>query len=197
MSRARKNESIAHFAILNALWISLTIQDTALMTIAVPTAIDHLVPATHIESLAFLIAISNLAAMFVPPVAGWFSDRHREARGTRRRWVLAGIAIDVAALIAITWANTLLATFDILFIIAVSAENVAIAAYHAMIPEIVPRSAWGAASGLRGAATLVGTVIGLALAGSIAPSRSYSWRGTARTRFADALCDVRPRMASA
>jgi MFS family permease len=34
-----------------------------------------------------------------------------------------------------------------------------------MIPEVVPRSAWGFASGVRGAATLVGTIIGLTVAG--------------------------------
>ncbi len=166
MNRTR-GASIAHYAVLNALWISLTVQDTALMTIAVPSAVNHLAPATHVESLAFLVAISNLAAMLVPPIAGWFSDRHRrKTGGLRRRWVVAGITIDVCALIALAFTHTLVA-FDALFIIAVAAENVAIAAYQAMIPEIVPREAWGAASGLRGAATLIGTVAGLGIAGSI------------------------------
>ncbi|MBV8636468.1 MAG: MFS transporter [Candidatus Eremiobacteraeota bacterium] len=166
MSRTR-SESIAHYAILNALWISLTVQDTALMTIAVPAAVNHLAPATHVESLAFLVAMSNLAAMLVPPIAGWFSDRHRkQTGGLRRRWVVAGVAVDVCALVAIVFTHTLVA-FDVLFVIAVAAENVAIAAYQAMIPEIVPREAWGAASGLRGAATLIGTVAGLSIAGSI------------------------------
>ncbi len=166
MNRTR-TESLAHYAILNALWVSLTVQDTALMTIAVPSAINRLTPATHVESLAFLVAISNLAAMLVPPVAGWFSDRHRrKTGGLRRRWVVAGVAVDVCALVAIVFTHTLVA-FDALFIIAVAAENVAIAAYQAMIPEIVPREAWGAASGLRGAATLIGTVAGLGIAGSI------------------------------
>ena len=167
--RVDPTKGVAQYAILNALWISLTIQDTALMTIAVPAAINNLAPATHVVSLALLVAVSNLAAMLVPPLAGWFSDRHRrEFGGLRRRFVVSGIAIDVLALIGIAiFAHTLLA-FDVLFIIAVAAENIAIASYQAMIPEIVPRDKWGAASGMRGAATLVGTVAGLAIAGSIA-----------------------------
>ncbi len=163
-----RNESVAHYAILNALWISLTIQDTALMTIAVPSAINQLTPATHVESLALLVAVANLAAMLVPPVAGWFSDRHRrESGGTRRNWVLAGIAIDAAALVALAFTHSLL-LFNVLFIVAIAGENLAVAAYQALIPEVVPRHAWGKASGIRGAATLVGTVAGLGIAGSIA-----------------------------
>jgi MFS family permease len=167
MNRTR-SDAVAQYAILNALWISLTIQDTALMTIAVPSAINNLAPATHVESLALLVAVSNLAAMLVPPVAGWFSDRHRrEFGGLRRRFVVAGIAIDVCALVGIALFTHTLLAFDALFIVAVAAENIAIASYQAMIPEIVPRDKWGAASGMRGAATLVGTVSGLAIAGSI------------------------------
>ncbi len=167
MNRTR-NDAVAQYAILNALWISLTIQDTALMTIAVPAAINNLAPASHVESLALLVAVSNLAAMLVPPVSGWFSDRHRRQHGgLRRRFVVSGIAVDVLALIGIAcFAHTLLA-FDVLFVIAVAAENIAIASYQAMIPEIVPRDKWGAASGMRGAATLLGTVSGLSIAGSI------------------------------
>ncbi len=163
-----RSESIAHYAILNALWISLTIQDTALMTIAVPSAINQLAPATHVESLALLVAVANLAAMLVPPVAGWYSDRHRrESGGTRRNWVLAGMAIDIAALVGLAFTHSLFA-FDALFIVAIAGENLAVAAYQAMIPEIVPPHAWGIASGVRGAATLIGTVAGLGIAGSIA-----------------------------
>ena len=148
------------------LWISLTVQDTALLTIAVPSAIAALAPAQHIAALALLVSVSNVAAMLVPPLAGWFSDRGRRRGGTRRPWIAAGVAVDVVALVALSYAHSLVA-FDALFILAVAAENVAIAAYQAMIPEVVPRSSWGAASGMRGAATLIGTVAGLGVAGAI------------------------------
>jgi MFS family permease len=150
--------------LLNLLWIPLTVQDSALMTIAVPMAIATLVPAHHVTALAFLASMSSVMAMIVPPFAGSLSDRFRRRGGTRRIWVYGGLAVDVMALLALTYARSLV-VFDLLFTSAVAAECVAIAAYQAMVPEVVPRSAWGFASGVRGAATLVGTVIGLSVAG--------------------------------
>lgn len=58
---------------LNALWLPLTFQDTALMTIAVPAATIHLAPANHVLVLSLLASISALAAMLVPPFGGWLS----------------------------------------------------------------------------------------------------------------------------
>lgn len=164
--RSSRTETVARFAALNALWISLTVQDTALLAIAVPSAIVALDPLHHVAALALLVSVSNVAAMCVPPLAGWFSDSRRRNGGTRRPWIVAGVAVDIAALVALAYAHSIL-TFDLLFILAVAAENVAIAAYQAMLPEVVPRASWGAASGYRGAATLVGTVAGFAIAGSI------------------------------
>jgi MFS family permease len=161
-----RSESLPHYALINALWISLTVQDTALMTIAIPAAIAALAPRNHVAVLAALASISNVAAMLVPPVAGWLSDRSHKRGGSRRIWILAGCAADVAALVALAYVHNLI-LFSAIFVFAVAAANVAIAAYQAMIPEVVPRAAWGAASGMRGAATLVGTVIGLGVAGWI------------------------------
>ena len=163
----KRAERFLHYATINALWLSLTVQDTALLTISIPAAIAQIAPQHHVAVLAALVSISNIAAMLVPPFAGWLSDRSRARGGTRRTWILAGVAVDVAALVGLAYTRDL-ALFSALFVLAVAAENVAIAAYQAMIPEVVPREAWGAASGIRGAATLVGTVIGLGVAGSIA-----------------------------
>jgi MFS family permease len=154
---------------LNLLWIPLTIQDTALITIAVPAAIAVMAPKQHITALAFLASAASFSTMLVPPFAGWLSDRGRRSGVPRRTWIFVALAFDVAALIALMFARTLV-LFDVLFIMAVAAEAVAIAAYQAMIPEVVPRAAWGFASGIRGAATLIGTVVGLGIAGRFSNS---------------------------
>ncbi len=159
-------ESLGWFALVNALWISLTVQDTALMTIAVPSAVLALAPRNHIAALSLLVGCANFGAMLVPPIAGWFSDRARQKGGIRRSFVLAGVAVDVCALAALAHARTLI-VFGVLFVVAVASANIAIAAYQAMLPEVVPREKWGAASGLRGAATLAGTVVGLSIGGAI------------------------------
>ncbi len=166
MNRAQSN-TIAGFAVLNALWISLTVQDTALLTIAVPQAIAAFAPRYHVTALAFLVSVSSLVAMLVPPVAGAFSDAARRNGGFRRTWIIAAVAVDALALIVLSSVRSIVG-FDLLFMLAVGAENVALAAYQALIPEVVPRAQWGIASGMRGAASLIGTVVGLGVAGTIA-----------------------------
>ncbi len=153
------------WTVLNALWIPLSFQDAALMTIAVPAALLKLAPAQHVAALSALASIAAFAAMVVQPLAGWLSDRLRRGGGQRKMFVAAGLALDVAALIAITFTHTLLA-FSACLVVAVAASNVALAAYQALLPELVQRHHWGAVSGLRGALTLVGTVLGLATAGN-------------------------------
>ncbi len=155
---------------LNALWLPLTFQDTALMTIAVPAATAHLAPANHVFVLSVLASVTALAAMIVPPLGGWLSDALRRSGGSRRTFVAAGIVMDVGALIALANAHSLF-WFALFLVLATAGANVALCAYQALLPESVPRQHWGAVSGVRGAATLAGTLLGFAIAGAMPDPR--------------------------
>lgn len=158
---------------LNVLWAPLTFQDAALMTIAVPAATLRLAPGNHVLVLSVLASIAALATMVVPPAAGWLSDALRRRGGSRRTFVAVGIAIDVAALIALAYANSLV-WFAIFLTIATAGANVALSAYQALLPESVPRANWGVVSGVRGALTLAGSVLGFAVAG-VMPDPRYTF----------------------
>ncbi|MGA2758903.1 MAG: MFS transporter [Candidatus Cybelea sp.] len=162
---------------LNALWIPLTVQDTALMAIAVPATTIRLAPENHVVVLAVLASTVALATAVVPLFAGWLSDSLRRRGGSRRAFVGAGVAIDVAALSALAYAHTLV-WFSVLLVIATLGANVALSAYQVLLPESVPRRNWGVVSGVRGASTLVGSVLGFAIAGSM-PNPSLSFLATA------------------
>ena len=162
---------------LNALWIPLTVQDTALMAIAVPATTLRLAPQNHVVVLAVLASTVALATAVVPLFAGWLSDALRRRGGSRRAFVGAGVAIDVAALVALSYAHTL-AWFAILLVVATLGANVALSAYQVLLPESVPQRNWGVVSGIRGASTLVGSVLGFAIAGSM-PNPSLSFLATA------------------
>ena len=58
-----------------------------------------------------------------------------------------------------------LAWFAVLLVLATLGSNVALSAYQVMLPESVPRRYWGVVSGVRGVATLAGSVLGFAIAG--------------------------------
>ncbi len=151
---------------LNALWLPLTFQDTALMTIAVPAATVHIAPTEHVFVLSVLASIAALAAMLVPPLGGWLSDALRRRGGSRRTFVAVGILIDVGALVALADAHSLV-WFGFFLVLATAGANVALCAYQALLPESIPRQHWGAVSGVRGALTLAGTVLGFAIAGAM------------------------------
>jgi MFS family permease len=159
---------IGGWIVLNFLWLPLTFQDTALLTIAVPAMTVRLAPEHHVFVLAALASIAALATMLVPPLSGWLSDARRRRGGSRRSFVAVGILIDVAALVGLAYANTL-PLFAFLLVMATLGSNVALSAYQVILPESVPRQYWGAVSGVRGVATLAGSIVGFAIAG-LAPS---------------------------
>jgi MFS family permease len=159
--------------LLNALWIPLTFQDAALITIAVPAVLLKIVPNDYVAVNSTLGSLMAVAAMIVPPFAGWLSDHLRRRGGSRRPFVAVGVAIDVAALAALPYAHSLL-VFGALLILATAGANVALSAYQALLPETVPRRNWGAVSGVRGAMTLAGTALGLGIAGW-APDPQYTF----------------------
>ncbi|MFY9719869.1 MAG: MFS transporter, partial [Candidatus Cybelea sp.] len=170
---------------LNALWIPLTVQDTALMAIAVPATTIRLAPENHVVVLSVLASVVALATALVPPFSGWLSDALRRRGGSRRAFVGVGVAIDVVALTALAYAHTLV-WFAVLLIVATLGANVALSAYQVLLPESVPRRRWGVASGIRGAATLVGSVVGFAIAG-VMPDPSLTFMATAIVMAAGGL----------
>ncbi len=174
LSQARQ---IGAWVILNFLWLPLTFQDTALLTIAVPATTVRLAPANHVFVLSILASIAALGTMMVPPLSGWLSDARRRRGGSRRSFVAVGIAIDVAALIGLSNVHTLL-WFAVLLVMATLGSNVALSAYQVILPESVPRRYWGVVSGIRGVATLAGSVLGFAIAG-LAPSPGLTFLAAA------------------
>jgi len=112
-----------------------------------------------------MVSVAMLGAALVPVFAGWLSDRIRRGGGGRRGFIVAGLMVDVAALLALPTAHSVIA-FGAWLTVAIVGANVALAAYQAVLPELVPREKWGVVSGIRGAASLIGTILGLGIAGA-------------------------------
>ena len=158
-------------AALNALWLGIHFQDTALIAIVVPAVVLKLAPRDHTAVLAVLATLVGAAVALVPPLAGWLSDRARRRGGDRRRETAIALAVDVAAIAGMAFAMSTGAVA-----VALVAATIAITAaqtiYQALLPEVVPREAWGTSAGVRGAFTLVGTVLGLLAAALLSPQHA-------------------------
>jgi MFS family permease len=167
-TRTERFRNRDHFAI-NALWIGVHFQDAALMTILVPALLLVLAPVDHLKVLAILSTVAAIATAIVPPFAGAFSDGSRRSGGDRRVQTAVILAIDTVALLVMAQVSTVFAlggTVVVATVALMSGSTI----YQVLLPEIVPRRFWGTAAGFRGAMTLLGTIVGLALA-ALLPAR--------------------------
>ncbi|HLN47183.1 MAG TPA: MFS transporter, partial [Magnetospirillaceae bacterium] len=156
----------------NAYWIPLNFQGSALLAIAVPAALLKF--QNHTQQLAILVSIAAAISIFVPPPIGALSDYLRRRGGHRRPFILAGTALNAAALVWLAYSGTLW-TFAAALFVAVIGQSISTATYQALIPEVVPREHWGTSAGYQGVASLVGAVGGLAVAGLTTPEQTFLW----------------------
>jgi MFS family permease len=176
-----------HLAI-NALWVGIQFQDASILAIVVPAILLRIAPQNHTAYLALIATVVATAWVFVPPLAGALSDRARRRGGDRRTQTAIALGIDVVALLAMA-ASHAVGAIGVEVVCAAIAIATASSIYQALLPEVVPRSAWGAAAGARGAMTLVGTVAGLAASALLPPS-------TALLAMAAAVTLVLPTLAA-
>jgi MFS family permease len=157
--------------VLNALWVGIHFQDTALISIVVPAMVLRLAPHDHTAVLAVLATLVGAAVALVPPLAGWLSDRARRRGGDRRRETAIALAVDVAAVggMAFAMSTGALAAALVAATVAITAAQTI---YQALLPDVVPRAAWGTSAGVRGAFTLAGTVLGLIAAALLSPQHA-------------------------
>ena len=157
---------------INAFWVPLQFQDTALITIAVPAALLRLAPEDHVRVLAVIAALVAFVSMIVPPVSGAISDSLRRRGVPRRVPILTGAAIDAACLVLMAQAHTL-GTFVTFLLLATMGANISLASYQALIPDVVPQADWGKVSGVRSVTFLLGTIVGIGVAAGTYPQSTF------------------------
>jgi len=169
------SRSIRDQSVLNAYWIPLNFQGSALLAIAVPAAILKFHGGVgHTQLFAVLSSAVAALSILVPPPIGALSDYFRRRGGHRRTFILAGTVLNAAGLVWLAYTVSL-AAFTTALLIAVVGQSISTAAYQALIPEVVPREHWGASAGYQGVASLLGAVGGLAVASITSPEATFLW----------------------
>lgn len=108
--------------------------------------------------------IGSVVAFVVQPIAAALSDYTNSRLGRRRPWILVGTALDVVFLIALANAQTYLA-FAILITLLQFSSNLAQGPFQGYVPDLVPESQVGTASGIVGLMSVTGQLVGTAIAG--------------------------------
>jgi MFS family permease len=164
---------------LSAFWFSTNLLWGAILLVLVQSQVAVLVPeALKGTGVGVVVGIGSLAGILVPPFMGAWSDRVRSRLGRRRPFMLVGTAVTLVALAGLAYfpfmATGPLWGFTVAFWLYVAAylvanfsNNFATAPYSALLPDVVPVEQRGAASGWYGLMTLLGTGVGILLAGRV------------------------------
>ena len=160
---------------LSFLWFSGNALWEALLTVLLPLLVLQAVGESRkVVALSLIAMLGTLLASVVHPLAGWLSDGTRSRFGRRRPYVLGGGVLAVAATVWLGftrgYTELIVAVLGLQF-----AYNVAIAAYQAYIPEVVPDAGRGKASGFQGLMSSLGALVGAIGAALLVRPASYHW----------------------
>ena len=116
--------------------------------------------------LGVLTFAGIVVAILTQPFAGWLSDRWRGQAHRRLMFMVAGSIVAVLGLVLIAQAFTFLSLLLGLIVLQFGL-NTAQAPWQALIPDHVPVSQRGMASGLKALFDLIAAIVGRLVAGSL------------------------------
>lgn len=124
--------------------------------------------------LGLALSISGLTYLIAAPIGGLLSDKTRTRfLGRRNIWILGGAILQAITLIVLSNSSTV-PQLIILAAITTIPTGVILAATSVIVPERVPLRSRGRISSLNGLMALIGSGLGIAVAG-LSPSLSLAF----------------------
>lgn len=115
--------------------------------------------------LGLTLSVAAITSVISTPIVGRLSDRTRTRfLGRRNSWIFIAGIISTIGLVIMSQLNTVV-VIAVVWAILVIPLNAVQAALVAVMPERIPVKSRGTMSGFTGAAQLVGTYLGITLAG--------------------------------
>ena len=155
---------------LNLFWFANALHWGALLAVVLPSQVDKLFGNKE-ANYPLVVAGGTLAALVVHPLAGALSDRTTARLGRRRPWLLWATLPHLLGLAALALAPSV-GAMALAYVVVQAASNAASGPWGAIIADRVRHEQRGAASGLYGLLTAVGTIVGALLAGLLVDKTS-------------------------
>jgi MFS family permease len=165
----RSSKRLGHldFALLSIYWIAIGYLWTSLGGLIIPDLVIDLVGRRHEGvALGVLEGIGSLMAVVWQPVIGAVSDRTRSRWGRRRPFIAVGTVGDVIFLVGLALSGSYWLVVIFYFLLQ-TASNTAQGPYQGLMPDVVPPSQRGTASGYYGVSNVIGLAAGTIGAGFI------------------------------
>lgn len=155
------------FILLSVYWVAIGYLWTSLGGLIIPDLVLQFVGRRH-EGVALgaLEGIGSLMAVVWQPVMGAVSDRTRTRWGRRRPFIVVGTVGDVLFLIGLALSGSYWVVVIFYFLLQM-ASNTAQGPYQGLLPDVVPASQRGTASGYYGVSNIFGILAGAIGAGFI------------------------------
>lgn len=155
-------------------WFATNFHWGALLFLVIPDDIERISPLNRAQVLGVVTGLGSLAALLVPLLSGALSDRCSHPWGRRRPFIAVGVLINLVALAAmgaIVEASlpraTTLVLYTLIFLFVQTGNNIASGAYMGVIPDLVPISERGKASGFMALLSQLGTISGIMICGAV------------------------------
>ncbi len=155
------------FVLLSVYWIAIGYLWTSLGGLIMPDLVKHLVGNEHKGlALGVIEGIGSLMAVVWQPVVGAVSDRTRTRFGRRHPFILGGTLGDVLFLVGLALSGSYWLVVIFYFLLQ-TASNTAQGPYQGLMPDVVPETQRGTASGYYGISNIIGLLLGTVVAGVI------------------------------
>lgn len=152
-----------HHISVSAYWFATNLHWGALLVVIMPSQVRRAIaPGWHAEALSIVLGVGAVVALVVPPLVGAYSDRCASRWGRRRPYMVAGVGVNLCGLL-LMWTAGNRGSFWLYlaaYLVVQFGNNVATASYSGVIPDVVPETQRGEASGYMAAMTQMGTVLG-------------------------------------
>src|SRR5205823_3002693 len=154
-----------NFVVLSLYWIAIGYMWNSLTALILPDMIIQLVGRGNEGTASSVLkSIGTVVAIVWQPIVGGISDRSVTRWGRRRPYILAGTLGDLLFLTGISLAGSYWWIVVFYFLLQF-ASNTAQSPYQGLLPDVVPATQRGEASGYYGVANLVGIAAGTVGAG--------------------------------
>ena len=157
--------------VLNAYWIGLSFMWNSLHVTILPAVLLKYVPETQKNTwLGLLTFFGLILAMLIQPLSGAISDKWQSKMGRRRPFIWWGTAGDLIFLLIMGFIGGLPALF-IGYIGLQTTSNVAHGPAQGLLPDEVPASQLGMASGIKTTLDMFGIILSSLLMGFLISSK--------------------------
>ncbi|MBI1333598.1 MAG: MFS transporter [Armatimonadetes bacterium] len=162
--------TVLEHLIISGFWFATNFQWGAILAILIPEDMRRLAGSNLSTLTGIVIGLGALPALIVPLISGPVSDRCTSKAGRRKPYIAVGAIINFIGLLFMAVAATSIKSvyaYLVGYAVVQIGNNIASGAYMGVIPDVVPKSEHGKASGFMALMSQLGTLFGMVTIGIV------------------------------